>query len=85
MAILSYFFYLCISCCCSDIKSYIENTKKYDAYQGTYDKMVQGKGYFSFYIECYHYINTGTGRHRRRRKVVTHTATQRFNFTESVD
>ena len=85
MVILSYLFYLCSVCCCNDILDYLNNTKKLDDYQSTYDKMVEGRGYFTFWIECYHNVTTGHGKHRRTRKVVTHTASQKFYFTECVD
>ena len=37
-----YVIYFCCSCCCSDIKEYINNMKPFDHYQGTYDQMVKG-------------------------------------------
>jgi hypothetical protein len=36
--------------------------------------MVTGKGYFHFWIECYHYRTVRTKNGTRREKVVTHTA-----------
>lgn len=70
-----YVLYLIIGCCCSDIKEYIHNMKKFDQYQETYDQMVKGRGYFSFWIECYHYQTYRDSKGRtHRRKVVTHTA-----------
>ena len=84
--IVPYFFYLFIACCCSDIKGYIEKMKKFDDYQETYDKMVRGKGYFKFHIECYHYVRRSTRRGQSSsRKVVTHTATENFICAESID
>ena len=74
MVIISYVCYLCSAIFCSEIKDYLENMKKYDQYQETYDQMTAGKGYFKFHIECYHYVSSGSGKNRRRRKVVTHTA-----------
>lgn len=66
--------YINTALCCSDIKEYINNLKKFDDYKETYDKMVNGKGYFRFWIECYHYVTVRTKKGTRRRKVVTHTA-----------
>lgn len=40
--------------------------------------MVQGKGYFNFYIECYHYVTHHTKNGTQSRKVVTHTAKEIF-------
>ena len=40
--------------------------------------MVDGKGYFNFWIQCYHYVKSGSGKHRRRKKVVSHTVTEKF-------
>lgn len=86
MVVISYTVYLCVACCCSDIKGYIENMKKFDSYQETYDNMVKGQGYFTFWIECYHYVTVYHGKGRTsRRKVVTHTATSDFTFAQSVD
>jgi hypothetical protein len=49
--------------------------KKFEQYQETYDQMVKGKGYFSFWIECYHYETYRDSKGRSHtRKVVTHTA-----------
>jgi hypothetical protein len=45
-----YCFYLFISICCSEIRGYITNLKKFDDYKKTYDKMVIGRGYFHFWI-----------------------------------
>jgi hypothetical protein len=47
----------------------------FDDYKQTYDKMVKGKGYFTFWIECYHYKTVQTKNRSRQQKVVTHTAT----------
>ena len=70
-----YLLYLIFGCCCSDIKEYIQNMKRFDNYQSTYDQMVKGQGYFSFWIECYHYETYHDSKGRSHtRKVVTHTA-----------
>ncbi len=59
-------------------------------YAGIYQKMVQGRGTFTFWIECYHLITT-TSRNRNgnlnthTRKVVTHTATEVFVPTQCTD
>lgn len=72
---ITYLIYLITACCCSDIKGYITNLKAFDDYKKIYDGMVEGKGYFSFYIQCYHY-ETRTDHEGRthQERVVTHTA-----------
>lgn len=51
-----------------------------------YDVMVNGKGFFSFWIECYHYETRRDSKGRtHRHKVVTHTANQRYNPKVSED
>jgi hypothetical protein len=50
MIVGSYLVYLIIGCCCSDIKDYVQNTKKFDDFQATYNQMVRGKGFFRFWI-----------------------------------
>ena len=72
--VIPYLVYLIVACCCSDIRSFISNSKRFDDYQSTYTKMATGRGYFKFWIECYHYVTVHTRRGSRRRKVVTHTA-----------
>ena len=42
--------YLILSICCSDIRSYISNIKAFSDYKKTFDNMVQGRGYFVFWI-----------------------------------
>ena len=60
--------------------------KKFDQYQETYDQMVKGKGYFTFWIECYHYETYRDSKGRSHtRKVVTHTARQNYQVSESID
>jgi hypothetical protein len=81
----TYLIYLISVCCCSDIKHYIENMKSFQQYQPTYDKMANGQGYFTFWIECYHYVTVRSKNGSRRRKVVTHTATQVFPVSQTVD
>ena len=49
-----YLIYLCVVYCKSENKDYIHNMKPFDDYQATYDKMVKGRGFFTFKIECYH-------------------------------
>ena len=43
--------------------------------------MVKGRGYFRFWIECYHYTSQG----KNRRKVITHTNEIVFYPQVSVD
>ena len=74
IVIAGYLIYLIIAICCSDIRGYISNLKKFDDYKKTYDTMVAGRGYFHFWIECYHYRQVKTKKGTRQRKVVTHTA-----------
>ena len=47
---ISYIVYLCCVCCCNDIKGYITNLKKFDEYATLYQSMVDGKGFFRFWI-----------------------------------
>ena len=60
IVIAGYLIYLIIAICCSDIRGYISNLKKFDDYKKTYDTMVAGRGYFHFWIECYHYRQVKT-------------------------
>ena len=50
MIVVSYLIYLIAVCCCSDMKGYINNLKAFDDYKNTYDAMVNGKGFFTFWI-----------------------------------
>ena len=75
---ISYIVYICATCCCNDIKGYITNLKKFDDYSNIYKKMVEGKGFFKFWIECYHYRTVRTKNGTRREKVVTHTARENY-------
>lgn len=78
--------YVILAICCSNIRGYISNLKKFEEYKQTYDQMVAGRGFFVFWIECYHYVTTRDSKgHTHRRKVVTHTATETFNPSECVD
>lgn len=52
---ISYVIYLCTACVGSDVRGYITNLKAFDDYKNIYDLMINGKGFFSFYICCYHY------------------------------
>ncbi len=61
-----YGLYLIVSIFCSDIRGYITNLKKFDEYKQTYDKMTKGRGYFVFWIECYHYTIVRTEDETRR-------------------
>lgn len=70
---VGYVSYLVSALTCSTIRNYITNLKKFEQYKQTYDKMVNGRGYFRFYIECYHYKTTGK-KSKKRNKVVTHRA-----------
>lgn len=81
----SYVVYLFLSIFCSELREYISNMKKNSDYEQTYNKMVEGRGYFTFWIECYHYVTVRTKKGTSRRKVVTHTATERYNVTNSTD
>jgi hypothetical protein len=78
--------YLILAVGFSDIRKYIFNLKPLADYQALYNKMRQGRAYFIFSIECYHYKTT-THRNKkgktstRRKKVVTHTARDEFNPT----
>lgn len=47
--------------------------------------MVTGRGYFHFWIECYHYRTVRTKNGTRREKVVTHTASMNYFPVESID
>lgn len=80
-----YLIYLIVGCCCSDIKNYIQNMKRFDSYQVTYDNMVKGQGFFEFWIECYHNETYRTKNGTRTRKVVTHTAREIFTVRECID
>lgn len=80
-----YLVYAGVSICLSDIRGYITNMKKFDDYKTTYDKMVTGRGYFHFWIECYHYRTVRTKNGTRRQKVVTHTASEDYFPRESID
>ena len=82
---VSYVLYLILSIACSELRQYISNMKRNADYEQTYNKMVQGRGYFTFWIECYHYVTVRTKKGTSRRKVVTHTATERYNVTSSTD
>lgn len=77
--------YIILAVCCSDIRKYIFNLKRLADYEATYNKMRQGRAYFIFSIECYHYktttVRTKKGTSTRRKKVVTHTARDEFNPT----
>lgn len=77
--------YVILAVCCSDIRKYIFNLKRLADYEATYNKMRQGRAYFVFSIECYHYktttVRTKKGTSTRRTKVVTHTARDEFNPT----
>lgn len=81
----TYFLYVMFAICCSDIRSYVSNMKKFGEYAGTYQKMRNGRGFFRFWIECYHYVTVRTKKGTSRRKVVTHTATEIFTATACVD
>ena len=81
-----YFIYLIASICCSEIKGYITNVKRFDEYNVMYNKMVSGRGYFIFHIECYHYETRRDSKGRTsRHRVTTHTATENSMPLESFD
>ena len=78
--------YMVMSITLSTIRGYITNLKKFDDYKLTYDKMVKGRGYFRFWIECYHYKSSKSKKGgSSRKKVVTHTAQENFYPTMSID
>ena len=81
----SYVLYLILGLCCSDIREYISNTKRNAEYEATYSKMVKGRGFFKFWIECYHYVTVRTKNGTSRRKVVTHTANEIFHVAACFD
>lgn len=66
LVVVTYLIYLIGSIFCSEIRGYITNLKKFDEYKQTYDKMVIGRGYFHFWIECYHYKTVTTKNGTRR-------------------
>ena len=76
---LTYLLYIIIAICCSDTRGYITNLKRFDEYKVIYDSNVEGKGYFEFWIECYHY-ETRTDHEGRTstHKVVTYTTSENF-------
>ena len=83
---ISYLIYIIATCCCSDVRGFITNLKAFDDYKNMYDIMVNGKGYFNFWIECYHYeTQTDGDGNTSQEKVVTHTASQRYNPIKSED
>lgn len=47
---ITYLIYLIAVICCSSIKGYITNLKKFDEYKTIYDSMVTAKGHFHFWI-----------------------------------
>jgi hypothetical protein len=73
---VGYISYLVASLTLSSIRAYITNLKQFEQYKQTYDKMVKGRGYFRFHIECYHYKTSGKKNKKtsKKSKVVTHTA-----------
>ncbi len=70
----TYFLYAFFAICCSDIRSYVSNMKKIGQYANTYQKIRNGRGFFKFYIECYHYHTVRSNSGTTRMKNVTHTA-----------
>ena len=81
-----YILYLAISCLCSDIRGFITNMKAFDDYKNIYDSMVNGRGFFTFQIECYHYeTTTDEDGNSSSQKVVTHSRTERYNPLNSED
>ena len=74
LIIISYIIYLACGCAFSELREYLSNMKHLDDYQQTYSNMVQGRGYFKFSIQCYHYETVWRNKRTERRKVVTHTA-----------
>jgi hypothetical protein len=85
MFVVSYVFYLILGLCCSDLRNYLHNMKRNADYEETYNKMVRGRGFFRFWIECYHYVTVRTKNGTSRRKVVTHTANEIFSVAECFD
>ena len=81
---VSYILYIVSSCLCSDIRGFITNMKAFEDYKNMYDLMVNGKGYFTFCIECYHYeTRTDDDGNSSQEKVVTHSRTERYNPVNS--
>lgn len=85
MIVGPYCLYLLLSICCSELREYLSNMKKFDGYQETYNQMVKGKGFFKFWIVCYHYETIQTKDGVSQRKVVTHTAEEIFTVTDCAD
>ena len=50
LMVVPYVLYLCVVGCYNEVTKYLENMKKFDDYQPTYDKMVNGRGSFKFWI-----------------------------------
>ena len=78
LIVISYIIYLACGCAFSELREYISNLKHLDDYQQTFSKMAQGRGYFKFSIECYHYETVWRSKRTERRKVVTHRAEELF-------
>lgn len=85
LIIISYIIYLACGCAFSELREYISNLKHLDDYQQTYSNMVQGRGYFKFSIECYHYETVWRNKRTERRKVVTHRAEEIFHPSACFD
>jgi hypothetical protein len=83
--VVPYVLYLLLGICCSELRQYLHNMKPSAEYVTTYNKMVQGRGFFKFWIECYHYVTVRTKKGTSRRKVVTHTATEVYAVSECFD
>lgn len=83
--VISYLIYIGLSIFCSDLRNYISNMKPNAQYEQTYNKMVLGRGFFVFWIECYHYVTVRTKKGTSRRKVVTHTAREIYHPVASFD
>jgi hypothetical protein len=81
--------YFALTIICSAIRKYIFNLKRLADYEALYNRMRQGRSYFIFSIECYHYttttVRTKKGTSKSRKKVVTHTARHEFNPTRVED
>eukprot|EP01060_Flectonema_neradi_P010806 TRINITY_DN1789_c0_g2_i1.p1 TRINITY_DN1789_c0_g2~~TRINITY_DN1789_c0_g2_i1.p1 ORF type:complete len:294 (+),score=23.39 TRINITY_DN1789_c0_g2_i1:66-947(+) len=75
---LSYIGYLVLACC-MPARSYLSN--ELDVSADEYQKQLfNAPPTCWFHIECYHYTTSGTGKDRKRRKVVTKTKREVFQY-----
>lgn len=74
----SYLVYIIVTFWFSEVRRYLSNSKRMEEYEGTFNKMKAGKGFFTFKIKCYHYTRRRNGRSHKR---VTHRAKEIFTIT----